>query len=111
MQSAGSLRASSASRRVGLVRARGGVLDSEAMPLSLGLLERLVEASPDIVVATDRHGTVCYYNDGARANLGFPREEVIGRVVTNLYPSRQEAQRVMAAMRDPNIDARGRVVN
>ena len=81
------------------------------MPLSLGLLERLVEASPDIVVATDRHGTVCYYNDGARANLGFPREEVIGRDVTNLYPSREEARRVMAAMRDPNIDSRGRVVN
>ena len=26
------------------------------MPLSLELLERLVEASPDIVVATDRNG-------------------------------------------------------
>jgi PAS domain S-box-containing protein len=81
------------------------------MPLSLELLERLVEASPDIVVATDRNGTVCYYNDGARANLGFLRDEIIGRDVVKLYPSREEARRVMAAMRDPNVDQRGRVVN
>lgn len=81
------------------------------MPLSLELLERLVEASPDIVVATDRNGTVCFYNDGARAILGFLRDEIIGRDVANLYPSREEARRVMAAMRDPNVDQRGRVVN
>jgi PAS domain S-box-containing protein len=81
------------------------------MPLSLELLERLVEASPDMVVATDRNGTVCYYNDGARANLGFLRDEIIGRDVVNLYPSREEARRVMEAMRDPDLDRRGRVVN
>jgi PAS domain S-box-containing protein len=95
----------------GLVAARRGVLDSSPMPLSMELLERLVEASPDIVVATDRHGTVCYYNDGARANLGFLRDEIIGRDVVQLYPSLEEARRVMAAMRDPNVDARGRIVN
>jgi len=87
------------------------VVESAAMPLSLELLERLVEASPDIVIATDRHGTVCYYNDGARQNLGFLREEIIGRDVSNLYPSLDEARRVMAAMRDPTHGVRGRVVN
>jgi PAS domain S-box-containing protein len=81
------------------------------MPLSLELLTRLVEASPDIVIATDRMGTVCYYNDGARQNLGFLRDEIIGRDVSHLYPSLDEARRVMAAMRDPTLGERGRVVN
>jgi len=81
------------------------------MSLPLELLERLVEASPDIVVATERNGTVCYYNDGARENLGFAREEIIGREVIHLYPSPAEARRVMAAMRSSKIATRGRVVN
>jgi len=41
------------------------------MPLDKEMLERLIEASPDIVVATDEDGTVQYYNDGARENLGY----------------------------------------
>ena len=81
------------------------------MALSKELLQRLIEASPDIVIATDKNGTVAYYNDGARANLGFLREEIIGRDVVQLYPSGEEARRVMAAMRDPNRDEKGRVVN
>ena len=32
-------------------------------------LERLVESSPDIIVAVDQEGTIIYYNDGARQNL------------------------------------------
>ena len=71
------------------------------MPLSKDALERLIEASPDIVVATDARGMVSFYNDGARENLGYSREEIIGRFVAQLYPSVDEAKRVMAAMRDP----------
>jgi PAS domain S-box-containing protein len=81
------------------------------MPLSAQLLQRFLEASPDIVVATDRHGTVSYYNDGARENLGYSRDEIIGRGVEHLYPSRDEARRVMAAMRSPEYGERGKVVN
>ena len=57
------------------------------MPLTRQSLERLLESSPDIVVATDAHGHVAYYNDGARENLGYAREEIIGRFVAQLYPS------------------------
>ncbi len=32
--------------------------------------ERLLEDSPDIVVAVDRQGDVVFYNDGARTALG-----------------------------------------
>jgi PAS domain S-box-containing protein len=81
------------------------------MPLTKESLERLLESSPDIVVATDAHGQVAYYTDGARENLGYGREEIIGRFVAQLYPSLEEAKRVMSAMRDPNQDGRGRIVN
>lgn len=81
------------------------------MPLSKASLERLIEASPDIVIATDAHGSVAYYNDGARENLGYAREEIIGRFVAEIYPSIDEAKRVMAAMRDPKHTASGKVVN
>lgn len=79
------------------------------MPLSRESLERLIEASPDIVVATDAQGNVAYYNDGAQENLGYSRDEIIGSHVTRLYPSRDEARRVMRAMRDPSVFAKGRV--
>jgi PAS domain S-box-containing protein len=72
-------------------------------------LQRLVETSPDIVVAVDRKGTVIYYNDGARKGLQYTAEEIIGQNVTQLYPSFEEARRVMAAMR--NSADGGRISN
>ncbi len=62
-------------------------------------LERLIARSTDIVVATDRKGTVVYYNDGAKRILGYEPEEVLGSFVAHLYPSVDEAKRVMRAMR------------
>ncbi len=63
-------------------------------------LQRLVETSPDIIVAVDIKGTVVYYNDGARRGLQFTAEEIIGQNVTRLYPTIDEARRVMTAMRN-----------
>ena len=54
---------------------------------------------------------VQYYNDGARENLGYSRLEIIGRYVVELYPSLDEARRVMTAMRSPEHGGPGRVVN
>jgi PAS domain S-box-containing protein len=62
-------------------------------------VNRLVETSPDIIVAVDIKGTVVYYNDGARRGLKYTAAEIIGQNVTRLYPSIDEARRVMAAMR------------
>lgn len=81
------------------------------MPLSKSSLERLIEASPDIVVATDAGGTVAYYNDGAQEILGYSRDEIIGQYVARLYPSLEEARRVMTAMRDEKTAGSDRVVN
>ena len=67
--------------------------------LDQNYLRSLVESSPDIVIAVDREGTIIYYNDGARRNLHFTSQEMIGQKVTRIYPSLEEARRVMAAMR------------
>ncbi len=70
------------------------------LPLDPKHLEHLVESSPDIIIAVDRQGTINYYNDGARQNLGFSTDEIIGQPVTRLYPTIDEAKRVMRAMRE-----------
>src|SRR5439155_2980259 len=62
-------------------------------------VEKLLESSPDIVVAVDRQGTITFYNDGARQTLGYTPDEVLGQHVTRLYPDLAEARKVMAAMR------------
>ena len=61
--------------------------------------EKLLESSPDIVVAVDRQGTIIFYNDGARQTLGYAPAEVLGQHVTRLYPDLAEARKVMAALR------------
>jgi PAS domain S-box-containing protein len=63
-------------------------------------LEKLVEHSPDIVVAVDRHGTIIFYNDGAHQLLSYRSDEVLGAHVTRLYPDLDEARKVMTAMRE-----------
>ena len=69
--------------------------------------QKLVESCPDIIISVDNQGTITFYNDGARQNLGFSDEEVLGKNVGEIYPSLAEARRVMAAMRA----RRGRVSN
>jgi len=63
-------------------------------------LERLIESSPDIVIAVDNEGTVIYYNDGARQNLGYAPAEIIGQNCALIYGSIEEARKVMKAMRE-----------
>ena len=73
--------------------------------------EKLLENSPDIVVAVDRRGSIVFYNDGARQTLGYSLDEVRGKHVDLLYPSRDEARRVMRAMRSDEHAERGKVKN
>jgi len=79
------------------------------MPLSAERLEQLIARSSDIVVATDRRGTVTYYNDGAKRILGFGADEILGQFVGRLYPSVDEAKRVMKAMRGSHHGGAGHV--
>jgi PAS domain S-box-containing protein len=73
--------------------------------------EKLLESSPDIIVAVDRDGRVIFYNDGAKRTLGYTAEEVLGRPVEVFYPSREEAARVMSAMRSADHSGAGFVKN
>jgi PAS domain S-box-containing protein len=73
--------------------------------------ERLLETSPDIVVAVDRVGTLIFYNDGATDTLGYRAEEVLGTHVARFYRSKAAAAEVMAAMRSAEIDGAGFVKN
>jgi PAS domain S-box-containing protein len=79
------------------------------LPLDPKYLQRLVESSPDIVIAVDREGVIIYYNDGARQNLGFAAEEIIGQPCIRIYPTLEEARRVMKAMRESATP--GRIAN
>ncbi len=62
-----------------------------------------------MIVAVDSDGTIVYYNEGARKSLHYSGQEMIGGKVLSIYPSIEEARRVMKAMRDTGD--RGRVSN
>jgi PAS domain S-box-containing protein len=81
------------------------------MALSRRRLQRLIDRSTDIVVATDRKGTVVYYNEGAAKDLGYSHSEILGTFVGRLYPSIEEAKRVMEAMRSSEQGSAGRAEN
>ena len=81
------------------------------MSLPVQYFRKLVESCPDIIIAVDKQGTITFYNDGARQNLGFSPEEVLGKNVLEVYPTLDEARKVMAAMRSDGCGARGRVGN
>ncbi len=81
------------------------------MPLPRIYFEKLLENSPDIVVAVDRQGLIVFYNDGARQTLGYTSEEVLGKPVTWLYKSPDHAREVMRAMRSSETGAPGTIKN
>lgn len=81
------------------------------MALPVQYFQQLVESCPDIIISVDKKGTITFYNDGARENLGFSGEEVLGKNVLTIYPTIEEARRVMAAMRAGTGEAHGRVRN
>src|SRR5512134_928994 len=93
--------------------AKGAVQRRSAVPPKFPphYLEQLIESSPDIVVAVDSTGVIVYYNDGAEKTLGYASAEILGDHVTKLYPSIEEAKRVMQAMRDDNYGGPGKVKN
>src|SRR6202023_2412130 len=76
------------------------------LPLDKKYFQRLLESSYDIIIAVDNSGIVNYYNDGARTSLGYSSEEIIGENCLRIYPSIEEARRVMKAMRESSDKGR-----
>ena len=62
-------------------------------------LTRLIESSPDAIIATDKNGNVVLFNEGAETLLGYRAEDVIGRPTTDLYDSEERAKDVLVEMR------------
>jgi PAS domain S-box-containing protein len=93
--------------------AKGAVQRHSAVPPKFPphYLEQLIESSPDIVVAVDSTGVIVYYNDGAEKTLGYANAEILGEHVSKLYPTVDEAKRVMRAMRDDASGGPGKVKN
>lgn len=81
------------------------------MSLPSQYFQKLFESCPDIIIAVDKQGTIIFYNDGARQNLGFSHEEMLGKSVMEVYPTREEARKVMAAIRLGEGGNRGKVCN
>jgi PAS domain S-box-containing protein len=81
------------------------------MSLPPQYFQKLVESCPDIIIAVDHHGAIVFYNEGARSNLGFAPEEIIGKSVMEIYPNLEEAKKVMAAMRGDESGEKGKVRN
>ncbi len=81
------------------------------MALPVQYFQKLIESCPDIIISVDKSGTITFYNDGARQNLGFTSDEVLGKNVAEIYPSIEEARQVMAAMRANDEEGKGRVRN
>jgi PAS domain S-box len=85
------------------------VLAGVGMPLPVQYFQKLVESCPDIIISVDKHGVITFYNDGARQNLGFSHEEVLGKSVLAIYPTLDEARRVMTALRAGAGEGPGRI--
>lgn len=73
--------------------------------------EHLLASSLDIVIAVDSQGQIIFYNDGAYRTLGYTLAEIRDKHVTTVYPSIDEARRVMAAMRAGESGETGQVKN
>lgn len=73
--------------------------------------EKLLESSLDIVIAVDQNGQITFYNDGASQTLGYTPSEIKGKHVTTVYPTLDEARRVMSAMRSGEAQGRGKIKN
>lgn len=80
-------------------------------PLPKVYFEKLLDSCPDIVIAVDVRGEIVFYNDGARKTLGYSTTEIRGRHVATVYPTLDEARRVMAAMRSEHLEERGKLKN
>jgi len=70
------------------------------LPLDQKYFQRLIESAPDIIIAVDSNGIVEFYNEGARTSLGYSPDEMIGQNCVRIYPSIDEARRLMKAMRE-----------
>ncbi len=63
-------------------------------------LSRLIESSADVIVTSDSTGAIVIFNSGAEKILGYSASEIIGKPVTLLYESEDEARKIMRLLHE-----------
>jgi PAS domain S-box-containing protein len=70
-------------------------------------LTRLIESSPDAIIATDKLGNVVLFNEGAETLLGYRASEVVGHPTTQLYDNEDRSRELVLEMRKRGGTASG----
>ena len=70
-------------------------------------LTRLIESSPDAIIATDKVGNIVLFNQGAEALLGYRAEDVRGHPMSSLYDGEESARELALEMRKRGGTAAG----
>ena len=65
---------------------------SQTHPLSVGILEAIVEMFPDIIHSVDHEGRLVSVNRKAAELLGYPRDELLGMSVFDIYADEVAAE-------------------
>jgi len=68
-------------------------------------LRRLIDSTPDAIIATDSHGVITFYSDGAQRMFGYLPNEIVGKHIWEYYAAepqqgRQRARGIMQALLD-----------
>ena len=59
-------------------------------------LRRLIDSTPDAIIATDAHGVVTFYSDGAERMFGYLPGEIVGERLSGFYSEDPEMGRARA---------------
>ena len=70
-------------------------------------LTRLIESSPDAIIATDKLGNVVLFNEGAETLLGYRASEVVGHPTAQLYENEDRSRELVLEMRKRGGTASG----
>ena len=72
-------------------------------------MDKLIQSSPNPIMATDLEGNIIIWNRAAEETLGYLAGEVIGKMnIRKIYPEGM-ARKVMQMMRGPEYGAAGRL--
>jgi PAS domain S-box-containing protein len=71
---------------------------------------KLIQTSVDGIIASDQHGNIILFNQGAERILGYQSGEIIGRLhVSSLYPP-GVAREIKDKVHSPELGGAGRLV-
>ena len=67
-------------------------MPGNAPALRARIANAILDAAADAVIASDRHGTICFWSPGATRIFGFEAAEAIGKSLDIIIPERLQAR-------------------